>query len=276
MPNPRILPDASYVDGSALPASWWASLDTAQEQAVDGDAGGTWANPAMNVSGAGFWCCGPWTFTGSFGFSPGVPCTFGDGDDFELDFSHFLASRQLVAELATGWDASFGPARMSFDDATDRENDSGAATYTTGARMMVPLRVHHGGTLGSVQIYFKVGQNHTDVPPSLPQFRVIQVDTQGNVTPLCTNTALFGWVGNGFIQFNIPVGSGAAWYAGGATQSVTYPVDGAGVIVDLTQYSYYLEIIDEQGTTNGTDVYFGNKYYTAIANIFHIPSLAFQ
>jgi hypothetical protein len=267
MANPRLNPDTFYVNGAPIPASYFQGLDTAQSKGWNGDGGGSWSpiTPIV-VSGAGIWFCGIWSVdNGALVTTPlgsGARITFGDNDYFT---SLTALSRGVLTSLASAKDVSaqtlpssttIAMPRFVFNDG----RDSAFAVSTVGARLLGPLRVHHGAAFTSVQFAFVVLVAHSGqpTPAILPIFRVFAVDSLGNVTPLSTNAAQPGWMGQGFVQYNPRPASGLIWYNGGNTNVFTYTLD-IGVVVDVTKYTYYAEIIDESGANS----FIGNQYIAA-------------
>jgi len=280
--NARIFGDSVYVNGSPVPAVYFQGIDTAQFKSWNGDAGGTWTPTlAIVVSGAGVWFAGVWTMTGAFvvnGISTSASVVHGDSDWFQLQLGHVGSIRNLVTPLGFGLDLSIAATvsgnfivpLFSYNGANDgtivtSEPQAGGTT-----RLVCPISVHHGAVFVSVSFRLVVSAAHNGVgspPASMPMFRVFKVDVLGNTTNLFTSAATPGWVGNGFVQVSSPA-SGTAWYNAGATQTFTYTCD-PSVTVDTSQFSYYCEIIDEQGANSFT----GNVYLCAVATMNGIPDL---
>lgn len=267
MPNARFLQDSQYVNGSPLPATWWQELDTAQEQAIDGSAGGTWAPSAqLVIAGAGMWFCGPTTHATASGVETtngsGKRVTHGDNDWIGM---YSVPDRASITACAQGRDASYGlgssTPRMAFEvSASGLINPSSNTNYAGGARFVLPLDVHHGAEALVVVLSFTVSV-HSGVPTNLPAMRVVQVDGAGNVTLLNQTVvaASSNYVGNGFLTVASRPGSGSAWHDGGAVQSITYPM--GDTVIDTTQYCYFVEVLDE----SGSNCVSGNEYLSALA-----------
>jgi len=267
MANARLNPDTFYVNGAPIPASYFRGLDTAQSQGWNGDGGGAWAPIApIVISGAGVWFCGVWTIDGgAIVTTPpgsGARFTFSDSDYF---VAAAPMSRGLVTSLASSKDASaqtspstttIAMPRIVFNDF----KDAALAISAVGGRLICPLRVHHLASLTSVVFAFTVSAAHSGnpTPTNLPIFRVIAVDPLGNATPLVSNAAQPGWMGNGFIQYNPAPLSGTLWYNGGVPNNFTYPLP-VPVLIDITKYTYYAEIVDESGANS----FFNNQYIQA-------------
>lgn len=278
----RIYPDTFYVNGAPIPAAFFIAVDAAGEHALDADAGGVWAplTPIV-IAGAGVWVVGPWTFTGAAAAQTvngsGKRLIHTDGDYVTFESGHPAQTRNLTCTLARAADASYtwsttaGIARFFYENVKDGQKSTTANTvYGGGGRLVMDLRVHHGSTLAFVQFYFAITQSRSALPQSLPMFRVFYVDAAGNVTNCCTNTAIAGWAGNGFIQMATPSG-GTPWvtyYNSGNPQYVTFTCD-AGIVVDTTKYCYYVEVIDE----SGTNALSGNEFMAVQAVCLDIPNL---
>lgn len=277
--NVRLYPDVVYVNGSPIPAAYFQNLDTAQFKSLSGDFGGSFAPvSAIQIGGAGVWFCGLTQFSSGAAVQhlagSGARIVHSNNDWFGLQGGHAGATRNVITPLGRGLDISFYSSalgtvpRMAYDGA----NDGLKAFQSVGGRMVCPLRVHHNATLVQVNFFFVVtNASHTGLPlpTSIPMFRVFKVDASGNVTNLFSNVVpSAGWTGNGLQQVTPKPANGTAWYAGGATQQSVYFVD-AGTIIDTSKYTYYCEIIDEQGVNSLT----GNLYLCAQANHQLIPDL---
>lgn len=274
--NQRIYPDTVYVNGSPIPSVYFQGLDTAQFKSLNGDQGGTW-NPAapIQIGGAGLWLAPslPWQLNAGSQVlctAGTAPLVHGTNDWIVLLNGHAASTQFLITSCSEGVDASAGNTTAG----VPRFNFSASAphgvvvAYQPGGRLVVPLRVHDGATFASCAFYFAVGQAHAGVPLNLPMFRVFKVDTLGNVTYLSSSTTQAGWSGNGFVQFNPTPATGALWYNTGNVQNFTYTLD-ANVVVDLSKYTYYAEIADEQGT----NALSGNFYLDVQAFFSPVPDL---
>lgn len=280
MHNQRISPDVFYVNGAPLPAAYYQALDTAQFKSWNADAGGAWAPAApIVIGGAGMWWCGLTVLSsGATLTTPlgsGARFTHGANDFVALQAGHPKSSRLMLTQAASGIDVSAGQLgyvpRFTFDNAKDAMKGTNGVGFNAASRLIVPLRVHHGGLLLqlTVNVLVSVAHNGVGAPPtSMPQFRVFAVDTLGNVTNLSQSTTQPGWAGNGFIQWNPAPASGTAWYNGGNVQVFTYTFDNLQV-VDTTRFTYFAEIIDEAGVNSSP----GNFYTCVVANMQAIPDL---
>jgi hypothetical protein len=277
----RIFPDSAYVQGLPINGdltgvaaqTYMRSLDQAQANAVNGDAGGTW-NPStfITIAGAGMWCCGPWIIGAAAGdnivATPSVAITHGDGDYDQLQAGNGNQSQSIVTAFGDGADVSGGAGLMLYSWLPAGMQANGYAAATNAApvgvpRAILPLRVHDGATFASATITFSVKQSHSGVPASLPMFRVYRVDVLGNVTALFTT----GTIAGGYVQFAAP-GSGAAWYNSGNPQTLLLTCD-ASITVDRTKYAYFAEVIDE----NGANALGGNQYLAVKCAFTGIPDL---
>jgi hypothetical protein len=268
----RLLADNQYVNGSIPPTIWangvwFQTLDTNQSKAWNGDVGGTWTSAAtLTMAGAGMWCCGPWQISGGGQLinpsSSGVRLTHGDNDYIVLQAGHAGATRTLETSFSLGRDISGSTARMVYSNTYDGLiNYQIGGTFVSGARLALPIDVHNGATFSQVVFWFVIGSSH--LPQSQPFFRVVKVDGSGNVTPLKSTglTQAGGWV-------QLAAANAGAYFAGGVAQSFTYTLDG-GVVVDTSAFSYFAEIVDEDGTSAAG----GNVYITAVATMTSIPDM---
>lgn len=111
-------------------------------------------------------------------------------------------------------------------------------------RMLLPLRVHDGARLASATVTFIVPSSRTASPATPPRLRILRADLSGTTVALASVAS--GADALGFRPIASP-SSGAAWFAGGAVQSFTYACD-QNHIVDVSQYVYYAELIEEAAT----------------------------
>lgn len=103
-----------------------------------------------------------------------------------------------------------------------------------------------GSILTAVDLYFYVGQTHTNAPEVMPSV-AIGIRGTSTMNP------------QSFQQFSMPnPGSGAAWYAAGGIQNFTlvpntYSPSGilisSGIPIDRANGTYYVTVIDESGPT---------------------------
>ena len=275
----RIYPDAAYVQGQPMNGdatgvaaqAYMRALDQAQANAINGDVGGTWSPAALvTIAGAGMWCCASWLVGSSS--TPCIvtnastaPLTLGDGDNVVIAAGNSLASRTIMTSCGDGVDASGGASIVTYANYSLYANKyvgSSTSLPTGVVRIIVPLRVHDGATLSTAILSFIVSQTHSGVP-QLPIFRVYKVDTSGNVTPLYSTGSIVG----GYVTPATP-GSGAAWYALGATQTLVLTCD-AGVVIDRSRYTYFAEIVDE----HGANAHAGNQYVAIACAFTSIPDL---
>lgn len=257
--NARIRLDSAWTTSFVVTGTEWAALDSRLTKAINGDGGGSWTPTAhLAIGGAGMWLAGATNTLGgtnsqiTTSVSGQKVITHGDDDHLLLAGAHSGRSRVITVcfdsgVAATGWDDQLGP--------------SGTPVATVvGATMFVPLRVHHGATLASVTFRFAVASSHGP-PFSLPQFRVFAL-ARGVKTPLLTNGS------SGYVPFTPTPGNGAGWFAGGAAQSLVYTLN-AGVVIDTSRYTYWAEIIDEQGLSAAP----GNIYLDATCSFTGIADL---
>lgn len=264
--NARLNPDTFYVNGNAIPATYFQGLDSAQSQAVNADAGGTWSpSSAIGIDGAGMWATGPW----SLGGSPSIEApsgdslwlTHGDNDWVELGSGHAASTRTLRRSLGTAADTSYwtpgnptnGQPSLAMAAATQGAVVQGvASSFLGGARLTMPLRVHNGASLvgAAVALYFVIGNAHSGgLPASFPQMRVLRIDMFGNAVPLGTDPTVPGWLGDGWqsVFGGSPPASPSAYYNSGTEWGVTYTCD-AGTVVDTSRFAYVVQVLDESGT----------------------------
>lgn len=272
--NTRINPDTFYVNGVAIPATYFQAVDTAQFKALNGDAGGAW-NPsgAIAISGAGIWFCGPTTTVTGVGISSGIggvagsQCVFADNDVPVLTAGHAMASRSILQAPGATWgDASGVPAARG---SSPGWSSSGFANGDlmgggAGSRVLIPLEVHNFATLAQVTLTFVPSSAHVALPTVFPAMRVYATDVNGTVFPIGGST-LPG--ATGFVSLATPANLGA--YAG-VTQAIIYTIFANTTVLRGT-YTYMLEIQDEAGAGSIG----GNRYKQIQTVLTGIPGLYF-
>lgn len=244
----RYQADANYADGSPLPQAFWEAVDAALAAAVNGDGGGTYANLATTVAGAGMWFGGPTSVGGTsssfVASSVGHPLILGDSDYPLYTVSQAPTSRVIVVNPGRAFSAQ----RWTNVSSTPTFSALGGFQTTSPNQIVrVPLDVvHQLSTFDEVQVIFFVGTDHTStgVPAQLPRARMLRVDAVGNEVVMSSTGA--GADANGYFVVSTPA-SGAAWYAAGALQTLYIFCD-VDNVVDGTLYTYWLEWIDESST----------------------------
>ena len=111
------------------------------------------------------------------------------------------------------------------------------------ARWILPLRMYDQATVDSVTVAFKVGWPHTSLPTKMPGARLLRVSASG-IPELMTSIAA-GADAKGFVYMTAP-STPAAWTG---QQTLVLPVDQNNP-VDITTYTYFLEIIEEQWSSS--------------------------
>ena len=211
------------------------------------------------------------TLTGQYIVSGGATTTFSGGGDlivdgagskFESNGGHivfgdndnaqFSASRTLtrVAPFVVQQGTTFSGWQVN-------RNSSKAVTGIglTGNADITRFLID-GAALRSIDVYFAVTTPHSNVPASFPQFAfIVKAIATGGITTLAPTSAT--------------AASGAAWYNGGATQTLNLDLGTLGVTIDRTANTYYLQVIDEHGA-NAQD---GNTFQSARLNFISIADM---
>jgi hypothetical protein len=234
----RTRTDAQWVNGLSIDASVLRDLDQKLFQSISGDGGGTWAPTSpIEIGGQGLIASGPCVVTGANGRImtwAGSRFVLGDNDFPILLPGHASSTRTLVNSCI-----------LAFADHEVRISGANVQTTVTGSRLVIPFsRVHHGATLTQAVFNFAVGTAHSNVPARLPQFRVVRVDAQGNISPLHVSAS----APDGYLSPPTPQ-SGADWYAQGLPQPFTYVCDRNNVI-DVGSFTYAAQIIEESGVNS--------------------------
>lgn len=115
---------------------------------------------------------------------------------------------------------------------------------------VLPLRVHDGATLTKAVLTFRVPTSRSTLPRQTPQMRVVRVDSAGNTVPLCSVAG--GANADGFVSFPTPT-STDGWFEDGAPKTFTLTCDQNNV-VDVSQYDYFLQVIEEANVLPGDDL----------------------
>lgn len=237
--------------GSVLPSEL-AALDAALVASVNGVDGGAYAPAGLiTIGGSGLVCSGPLTVArgGTFISSNGI-LQFAPGVFPQLGPAHSGRTRTVMHAFLAARPIQYGLWRPRRDSSGMQ---SLAPTYVPWqnpttvlpASLSLPIRAEHGGTISEITIGFRVGAPHSSIPGTMPAARLLRVDKNGNAS-VCTSVAS-GADANGWVYVSKP-SSGAAWFNLGAAQTFVLPCDQNNV-VDITQYTYRLEVQDEQGLT---------------------------
>lgn len=244
--------------GTIAPAQW-QDLSRKIAQAANGVFGSAHAPTSPIVlAGSGLDVTGPTQVLGegTLSVSGGALFSHQDGDWPELGASHPARTKPILTSGLNGLGAPWWIARPRLDLAGVQSQVLGVNNYDgtyIPARLQLPLKVLDGAPFSSVTMTFRVGQPHTALPATMPRIAVLRIDANGVATPITTlalGTNPSGAVATtqadafGYVTL-LPPASPAVWYAGGAAQSVTIPID-PGTSVDLSQYSYVLDFYDEQ------------------------------
>jgi hypothetical protein len=151
--------------------------------------------------------------------------------------------------------SAVGANLYTFDCSSQIIAGGGAQHVSTNAStnwLNIPLRVHNGATLTGISVTFAVLVTHSNLPATLPAFLIwrsdgVQLKSTGAASPNPLNAA--------------------AWNFGGNTQSFAISLNQFNVI-DTSQYTYALQIIDEYGTNSQV----GNIFQQAVCSFTSITS----
>jgi hypothetical protein len=262
MGNPRInVQDSFYVNGVPIPASYFQTLDTRQSQAINADAGGTWAPGApVTIAGAGVWLAGPWSTSAGVGIKTlpgsGKRLVHAAADVPLLAAGHDLRFHIIDTACIGGSQVSPGPPSVTLGLPV-----SGAVVMSgDGGRLLVPLDVHNGATFALVALTLRAA-THSGIPSTTPSMRVYAVDAFGNVLPLGGTPGTAGFV-------SLPAPLSVSGYSA-TTLTLLYPIN-AGVVIDRLFFSYFAEIVDESGAnaTVGNQYQFLRSTFNTISGLY--------
>jgi hypothetical protein len=256
--------DAAWYRGLKIPHTVIRNIDEKTKLGVSGN-GGSWApSSAIIIGGAGLELQSDILLSGTAKAQPGTGKNFVFGDD---DYFRFSASRTRIIHDS--------PLLTLSKETLQREARPWSSVSTAvpslrtkrpNARVVCPLRIPDGGRLSEIVIGFMVGQSHADVPTILPKARAIRIAADGTFTqhPYPTTS---GHDPDGWVVPATPV-SGAAWYNGGAIQTLTLTYDQTLLPgADTSLYGYAVEWVEESGTNAFADdvgnhlVYFKTTVY---------------
>ena len=264
----RTQPDGVWVLGYRPTYVDIIDLDNKTLKAINGDAGGTWTpSSGISVGGAGVQIGGQWDLSSANQTATGQ-ITFGNGslsDYFLFEGAHPETDVQVLGSCSEVYAEFPEQSRLvvksvqtnAFAPATA----AGVYTLKTGARFACPLRVRSGGSIVQIDFHWLVGQNHANIPATLPRFRAFAVDASGNVFPLKAPAS--DTDNDGFQTLPTPASAGA-YNNGNAAQEFIYVCD-QNQLVDISKYSYFVEFIDESGTNAWTST--GNTLISTVTEI---------
>jgi hypothetical protein len=255
------------------------SLDVTLAKALNGDGGGSWTPAAsIIIGGAGMWFGGPVVLSNAAGVltSTNKHIVLGTNDYIYLGAGHSGATRTIDTQLESLPTQGTTAADGTYFSPLGRIGNVGGTVFTAnpvqpnGTRFLSPINVHHGATLTGATLTFRVNDAHAaGVPDSLIAFRVLAVDVNGNVLTL-SSTAVAGT--DGSVAFTPRPANGAAWNAAGAAQTVACTCDQNNVI-DVTQYSYWVEVFDEMGTNAYQAALLGNTFLSLACTFTNITDM---
>jgi hypothetical protein len=231
------------------------AFDKSLGSAINGDLGGAWgpASPLV-ITGGGLslaTTCAPLAITRGGQLTSLAAGVFrcADGDFPQLAEGHPGRTRTILYPCVAGrglpgylwWarrkDFAFQAIAPMYDDST------GAGFQP--ARALVPIRAHDGATLSQAVVHFRVTTPHTAIPPTLPKVRVLRQDPNGVISTLTSQAA--GGDLNGFVSATKP-NTVDDWNNQGLDKTIAIACDQNNV-VDISQYAYLAEIVEEQGLT---------------------------
>jgi hypothetical protein len=185
------------------------------------------------------------------------------------DFGSFVAPRpKTVTFPVVPLDPTLAGGNWSYSNAS-------ATLAGKGVPNVIPLRLdlHNGANLVSVTVTFFVADPHAGgVPFVLPGLTLNRVLINPGGVPSAAQTLsatdpqIFGTLP----EPHTNPASGAAWYASGNQQQITYVTD-RNFTIDNVNYAYYLYLIDE----HGAGAHFGNVYLQVTATFANITDLRF-
>lgn len=272
----RELSDAGWYRGLKVPASVLLNIDEKTKKAVSGTGGTYTPSSAIIIGGAGLELqCGALLYGGATVF-PAVGKNYQFTDDDYFRFETPLArtiddSPLLLLGIVTSIPREAMPAIAATGTVTPS-----LRTRRQGATLRLPLRIPDGARLSGVDVSFKVGVAHANVPTLLPRARVVRIAASGEVTKYPHQSDATADP-DGWVPFARPA-SGAAWYAAGALQTLSLTYDATQSVqdqADRSAYDYALEWTEESGTNAFADVASGEmgNHLVHLKLTVHLPDL---
>ena len=138
----------------------------------------------------------------------------------------------------------------------------------TGLGQYIPLEVHDGATLATIDIHVRITPGaHANLPAVFPKFRVRRIQRVPGINP---SVAGYAELRADSAYAVIPTPANVAAYDSSNVQSWTYTPDQNNVI-DRSQYLYVAEVYDE----NGANSVAGNFFYGFILHFSGIADMRF-
>ncbi|HEY1692251.1 MAG TPA: hypothetical protein VGG39_08815 [Polyangiaceae bacterium] len=231
---------------TAILASELAALDANQQAALNGVDGSTHApTAAIVIGGAGLHVTGPLKIArgGTFTVTAAGGIVLAAGNVPQYGPRHQGRTATDVHALVGGRPARNGTWRVRHADcgvqavAPTMDFSDGAGPQV--ARWAVPLRVRDAATITSLTVALRVGAPHATLPTKMPGVRLLRFPSSGIPQPMTSIAS--GADPSGFVYVPQPA-SAASWTG---QQTLAVPVDQNNV-VDIGNYTYALEIIEEQ------------------------------
>jgi hypothetical protein len=259
--------DAVWVDGYVMPAADFIDLDSKLFRSINGDEGGLYSPTSpIVVGGSGLTVTGPTVVSGAAASTPGKLQTsgasrfvIGASDWPALSAAHPGRARTLLSSFAAGFQGlptppspATNPLLQLTAPAKRLAGGAGVAAYVPAydindfriaPEFWCPLRVHNGATLTSVDVSFRISTltGRDALPTTLPKFRIVRVAVDGTIVPLEPGDNGV----DGFVELKTRA-TLEEYFAGGAVQTITLNATQNNV-VDVTQYSYFVHVIEETG-----------------------------
>lgn len=234
---------------TAILAAELAALDASLQTRWDGINGSTHApSSPIVIAGDGLAVTGLTTIArgGTLTGTVTNDIAFNDNDFPEYRSPHVGETRAFMQPTALGRGQDQFTWRCRFSDcgmqSVSAQYDLSDGQGMRPSRFWVPIRAHDKATLSQVTVNFRVGFAHTTLPSAMPTVRVIRVDAGGHAVPLTSQAA--GGDVNGYVAVAKP-GNASLWSPAAGAQELVVPCDQNNAI-DLTQFAYYVEIVEEQ------------------------------
>lgn len=240
-------------------------MDAKTVKAMNGTAGSSHAPAAaIVIGGSGMVAAGLWEFSGVCTTGPGKHIELGAGhaaDYLRLGASHVGAYRSIRVRLLPSAADGYGYVYAPLGDPTY------LTTRFPGTRFLIPLTPHDGSVLETVGIYFAINYVARPRVPNVPKYRVIRVDSSGNVEALHTSRSGL-YVDDGFLPLPPNISTVLDYDNAGVPYPGNTYTTNQNNVVDLAKYAYFVDFIEEDGDSQFTpDVTATNGAGTVIQGV---------
>lgn len=275
MPNhTRTRADGVWVDGYTPPPADYQDLERKVFKSWNGDRGGAYCPPqvggsALVIGGSGLQVTGPTRLTYGGSILGGSSFIVRDGTWPALKAGHTGRLRSILQTIRTFqspkaylWTRNLPAGMVGVGSVALSCRSTYGRTVDT-PELYIPLRVHDGSALKSVEFTFRVAIPRVYAPIAMPKFRVLRIPRDVNAEDPKPLRATADGLG-----FDSPplLTSASAWYADGTAQTFQY-VCNQNHVIDVENYHYLVHIIEERGHVTVDDPFDGIRLVERKADV---------